>query len=120
MSREIYHECRDPEGRFVLISDRSWHTVISRDHPAVGEELAAAVATIEDPDMICEYADFADRDCFYRRGVVRRFPNYWLKVVVAPRSGDSETGFVLTAFIVDSVKGSEMVSWQRLNRDGSQ
>jgi hypothetical protein len=113
----MFYECRDPEGRLVLLSERLWRAEICRDHPAVYGEMEAVIATVEEPDIICEDADYPERDCYYRRGVIGRYPNFWLKVVVAPSDADSDDGFVITAFIVDGIKGTERVRWQKSDHD---
>jgi hypothetical protein len=54
----MFYECRDPEGRLVLLSERLWRAEICRDHPAVYGEMEAVIATVEEPDIICEDADY--------------------------------------------------------------
>lgn len=103
----------------MLLSERRWRAEICRDHPALEGELEAVIATVEEPDIICEDADFPERDCYYRRGAIARYPRFWLKVVVEPPNINPEDGFVITAFIVDNIEGTERVRWQKREHDNS-
>ena len=113
MSTHFAHEFCDPEGRLVVLHDRLWHAEIQRDHPILRGHLEAVRETVESPDVICEDADFPERDCYYRQGAVQRYPRYWLKVVVEPSRDDPDSGHLLTAFIVDAIKGTETERWRK-------
>lgn len=113
MSSRSTYEMYDPEGRLIVLNDRLWHSEIQRDHPVLTGQFDAVQSTIESPDVICEDADYPERDCYYQQGAIPQYPRYWLKIVVAPAREVPEAGHILTAFIVDAIKGSETVRWRK-------
>jgi len=71
--------------------------------------LAWVQAAVEQPELIYRDADRADRECYYRGGLLRRRPGLLVKVVVDYSAG--EAGRVVTAYPTDKPKGGETRLW---------
>ena len=113
VSGHFRHEFRGPDGRIIVLFDAIWNTEIQRDHAELAGEIEAVRRTIEDPDEVRIDEYFHNRDCYYRRGALRRFPRQWLKVVVEPAHEDPDIGLILTAFMQPRPKESEEVRWKK-------
>jgi len=66
--------------------------------------------TIEAPNAVYQDVDFADRRCFYRRGLNPRRPSWYVKVVVAERAAGDPLE-VRTAYQTERIKGGETQLW---------
>lgn len=83
---------RDPDGRVVEFSERSWqHIMVER--PQLLEDVDAVLAAVASPDYR-EDDPIAGRERFYRQRVTDKVR--WLRVVV---DFNGKPGLVVTAFI---------------------
>lgn len=106
--------CSDYVGRNVQLDDSQWHGHIVGRHPEVLELLDEVRAIIEAPTLVALDLADAQRECFYRRGVVARKAHLYLKVCVdyGPDRAAAANGFIVTAFLAARVKRQEKLLWK--------
>lgn len=96
--------------REIIISQRQWMGHVLLQHPELMGQEEALVATPTNPEFVMRDTAFADRENFYRSGVLRPpHPNLYLKVVVEFRH--TGAGEVVTAFPLFRIKRNEVQKW---------
>jgi hypothetical protein len=106
--------CVDYDGREVVLTERVWEDHIRPRHPETWQGLRAIETTLVSPHQVNHDVTHADREVFYRKGVLPPPDKQdYLKVVVHYRYGaDSEwVGDVRTAFAVDEIDPEERTKW---------
>ena len=67
----IVFECRDANGRRVVLEAHIWFGKILVDHgPDMEQNQYAVQLTVERPDVVTRDKDFDDHEVYYRRGVL--------------------------------------------------
>jgi hypothetical protein len=113
--------CLDPFGRLVFGAERRWAEHIDARHPEVNRFVAAVIGAVTDPDEIRRDVDRANRESYYRFGVLPDpHDNAYLKVCVSFGAegplGWESVGAVVTAFRVAKPKREESLIWTRPSR----
>jgi hypothetical protein len=91
-------EATDPDGRAVILDERTISHLQSRRPQMVGYA-AALLDTVSRPDLR-EHDPVSGRERFYRRDLD---PRRWLRVVV---DFNESPAFVVTAFVQDNAPGT--------------
>lgn len=113
---DIVLYCFDPFKRNVVATLGHWERHIEGGHPEVDEHFEAAEATIRRPESLTLDAKHANRENFYRRGVLPPpYDKLNLKVCVAYGFADVfrtiELGQVITAYPTKAVGRGETQRW---------
>jgi hypothetical protein len=106
--------CIDYDRRSVVLTDRVWEDHIRPRHPETWHGLRAIETTLISPDQVNHDLMHADREVFYRKGVLPPPDKQdYLKAVVQFRytSGGEWIGDVRTAFAVDEIDPEERNKW---------
>jgi hypothetical protein len=108
--------CFDYAGRRVTLSDSNWvDHILDQHHEMRGNERSIE-STLVSPHQVNFDRGHADREVFYRHGVLPP-PDKgdFLKVVVRyyHNQDGEEVGEVVTAFAVDKVEPMEKFKWSR-------
>lgn len=108
--------CLDRWKRTVVLPEENWEGKILHDHiELLGNELAIE-QTLVDPDILTIDRDYADREVYYRWGVLPP-PDHdgYLKVCVGFRTlaDGGVIGRIITAYAIPHVKPGERIKWRR-------
>jgi hypothetical protein len=97
-SSEHALSCQDPLERQIALNRDRWEQKC-RSHPELVGRLSGVEQTLTEPDVMTADANFANRECFYRRGVLPEKRREYLKVVVE-FDPEERRGRVITAYAV--------------------
>jgi hypothetical protein len=101
--------CTDRWGRTIVLSAAQWTAHVLAQRPGLALHADAVERSLTDPTLVRFDADHADRECFYRLGVLPApLDRLYLKVVVA---FDVAGGTVLTVYPTDRLKRGETPKW---------
>jgi hypothetical protein len=89
---ELPQAVRDPDGRVVMFTERSWEHIMMR-RPELAEDLRPILAAIESPDDRMPDR-IVGRERFYREHITDKVR--WMTVVV---DFDADPAVVVTAFV---------------------
>lgn len=115
----IIFSCKDRWGREIVLTESRWHIHVIDERKRdflVGQE-AVVRSVIENPLFVMFDRMNADREQFYGAGLLPPpYHQVFIKVCVEfdpPRTGVSQSGFVVTVFLTDEVHPRERQKWSR-------
>lgn len=104
-------DCFDQWGRRIRLAGSVWLTKIAIPGRIPADCLAEVERAVTDPDFVMHDKAHAERECFYKAGILPS-PQYrtFLKVVVEFAAGSTD-GVVVTAFPVGRLHRREIQKW---------
>lgn len=115
MARAVIRATCGALSQAITCTEGSWTVHVLAHHPEMSGHEADATLVLQEPDIITQDVDYADRRCLYRLipGISTWAP--YLKVVIKLPSRLSlrREAYVITAYPVSAVKTKEAILWQR-------
>jgi len=105
-------QCSDPSGRTVVLDESRWNDHILIQHPELDGYLQAIESTLTGPHVITLDARWEQGENYYRASALPApYTRLYLKVCVHFDRDSFRTGRVITAYLTDRIKSSEVRKW---------